>query len=176
MTDNLPVEAKDAAEAAVLKALQEGVDDPEELRRLAGLPTLVAVKRTIDKLSIRKEYHRSLDKNQVTMDLIVAGLKDLLDSQSPQIRLSALKALMSSIGLNKFEDVSVGGKDWEDALLRMQKANDPARNNAIDADYDVKVPTPPVEVQDVREAERKLAKEIFGKEHERPDQPGPGQA
>ena len=149
----------DPAQEAILEAVSNGITDPEQLRQLAGLPTLAAVKRTIDKLSIRREFHLALDKNQMSLEWLVKGIKDIADNGKETNRLAAFRMLLGSMGLNKFDDIAVQGKDWEEALLKLSRAQDPARQGA-DIEYDVKVPEMPQEMKKIRAEEKKIVQEM----------------
>ena len=44
----------------LLKALTQGITDPKELRKISGLGKVADVYRTLDKMALRKEYHKAL--------------------------------------------------------------------------------------------------------------------
>jgi len=152
-------------EDRIMDAIRGGVRDPEEMRRLSGLPTVAAVQRTVDKMSIRRDYHDALRDNGMTLDWMAKGIKDIADSPTARdsVRLTAFRTLLGSLGLDRMDDIAVQGKDWEETLLRLAKQDDPARK-AIEMkspeDYEVKAPPTPPEVSAMRQADHATAREM----------------
>lgn len=106
-----------AAQDIILRAMARGITDPKELQKLAGLQNVAQVHRTIDKLSIRQEYHKALEAHGISMGFIVGELKALISgSDDDRLRLTALQVVIKSLGLDKYEDQQVSGKDWEQTI------------------------------------------------------------
>jgi len=66
----------------LLKAMMEGTTNPKELRDAAHMSSVAEVYRSLDKLSLRKEYHEALNRNGVSMDKIVSGIKDIAENSA----------------------------------------------------------------------------------------------
>lgn len=151
----------------LLKALSEGVTDPKELKEAAGLSKIADVYRSLDKLSIRKEYHNALVSNGVDLDFIVGGFKELAECGNDKIRLGSLNSLLKSIGLDKYEKQEESGKSWEEEILKV--ADEQA--NVIEGeiveedeikDYEIDRPdTPALELKRQNE-EKRLGRELYG--------------
>ena len=81
----------------LLKAMQVS-DDPKVLRDAIGVRAVADVVRTLDKLTIRKEYHESLSRKGVSLDYIVEGIKSIADtSPKDATKLKALQTLLRSV-------------------------------------------------------------------------------
>jgi hypothetical protein len=59
----------DIQQKMLLKALQI-TQDPKKLREMIGVKTVAEVYRTLDKMSMRKEYHNALAKSGISFDFI----------------------------------------------------------------------------------------------------------
>ena len=150
----------------LLKAMQTTID-PKELRRMVGLKTVADVYRTLDKLAIRKEYHEALARNEVTLDSIVSGIKNIADtSYKDATKLKAYQVLLRSIGLDKYEDQEDTGKSWEEVLVKITEKEEDDRKESdgkeiVDVQYEVNIPVPPDEETKRREVDRELAKQLY---------------
>lgn len=157
-------------QALLLKAMQV-TSDPKKLKEMIGVKTVAEVYRTLDKLQIRKDYHRALAQNDVTLDLIVRELKDIaVQGEKDGDRIKALQTLLKSVGLEKYETVEEVGGNWEEALLKaVDKKKDeeisklPAGNVTNDEieDYEVVEPKTPNAIAKMQEEEREMAKSIY---------------
>lgn len=148
-----------AAQDIILRAMAKGITDPKELKKLAGLQSIAQVHRTIDKLSIRQEYHRALESHGISMGFIVGELKSIISgNDDDRIRLQALQTVIKSLGLDKYEEQQVSGKDWEQTILAAANT----QKEIPVAEYDVIEPKKPDEMIAARKAETQLAKEIYG--------------
>lgn len=153
------------AQNLLLKALSKGVTDPEELKKAAGLKRVADVYRTLDKIAIRKEYHDALARNEIDLDFITKGFKDLAESSSDKIKLGSLNALLKSLGLDKYEKQEETGKSWEEEILKISET----KKDVIDGeivednieDYEVAVPDVPVETLKRQVEEKKLGKDLY---------------
>jgi hypothetical protein len=107
-----------AQQLMLLKALRV-TQDPKKLRELIGVKTVADVYRTLDKITMRKEYHAALAKAGVTFDYIVTNIKDEIDNaEKAADRLAGLGMILKSIGLASYDETALGGGGWEDALLK----------------------------------------------------------
>lgn len=149
----------------LIKALSEGVTNPEELRKLAGLEKVADVYRSLDKLAIRKEYHEALARSGISLDYIVSKIKDLADNaEKDDVKLHSLQTLLKSLGLEKYEQQEGKGKSWEELIMQIEKKKEPDKKNVLDGDaeYEVKIPQVPEREKKVREIEESMGKELYG--------------
>lgn len=148
----------------LLKALQV-TQDPKKLRQLMGVKTVADVYRTLDKMSIRKEYHEALSRAGFDLDKVVKGIADIAEgAEKDDTRLKAYQTILKSIGLDKYDsnDTPSGGT-WEEELLKSVEATkDMALPAAIEADYEVAPVEVPDKMKKLREEEDELTKSIYG--------------
>ena len=154
------------AQNILLKALSQGVTDPNELRKIAGLNKVADVYRSLDKLAIRKEYHEALVENGVDLDFITKGLKRLAEEGTDKIQLGSFNTLLKSIGLDKYEKQEESGKSWEEEILKVAKVKDDVIDGEIIEDkvkdYKVIVPEIPAEELTRQIEEKKLGRDLYG--------------
>ncbi|MCK5616271.1 hypothetical protein KAR91_81165, partial [Candidatus Pacearchaeota archaeon] len=135
-----------------------------------GAKHMAEVYRTLDKLSIRKEYHQALVRQGISLDFIIGGVKDIAINAKDKTALAAFQTLLKSVGMDKYEDVAQGTRGWEDLILDAEKKN----NERIDAgkepeviestEYTVVEPKIPQEVLDKQSEELELADQLYGKQ------------
>lgn len=143
----------------ILKALSQGITDPNELRRISGLGKVAEVYRTLDKMALRKEYHQALAKAEIDFDFIVTGIKNLAStSESDKVKLASFQTLMKSLGLDKYDKQEESGRGWEEVIM---DASENGENKVIIADYEVNVPEVPTAELKRREDEKKFADELY---------------
>lgn len=113
----------------LLNAISKGVTDPKSLKNLAGLRSVTQVYKTLDKMSIRKEYHEALYNAGVDMPFIVDGLKKLCsNAKSDSVRLRGFEIFLKSLGVDDYDKSETGGTAWEDTLLKtIEKNNEESR-------------------------------------------------
>jgi hypothetical protein len=149
----------------LLKAMQV-TTDPNELRKMIGVKTVADVYRTLDKLSIRKEYHEALFSHGLTLDYIVNGIKGIIENPmtSSAVKLKSLQSLLKSVGLDKYEKQEDVGKSWEELLLQ-HNDNKPKELNSGNKkiNYEVKEPPIPESERVKREKEKGLAEGLYGR-------------
>jgi len=148
----------------LIKALSEGVTEPEELRKIAHLDKVADVYRSLDKLAIRREYHDALARNGISLDYIVDNIKELAEgAKSDSTKLKSLEILLRSLGLEKYEESEVGGKGWEDIIIEAEekKASDVKSKRLDVSDYTVITPETPEKEKKTRERERAMGKELY---------------
>lgn len=149
----------------LLKAMQV-TDNPQELRRAIGVKAVADVIRTLDKLTIRKEYHESLSRQGVSLDFIVGGIKNIAQTSKDSTSLKAYQTLLRSIGLERYENIEDKGKGWEEMLVEMQQDKiNGVEPEAIEAeidDYEVNVPQLPAAEAARRKEEQDLGRQLYG--------------
>lgn len=149
----------------LLKALSQGITDPNELRKIAGLNRVADVYRSLDKLAIRKEYHEALVKNGIDFDFITRGLKDLAENSTDKIKLGSFNVLLKSVGLDKYEKQEETGKSWEEEILKVAKVKDDVIDGEIVKDdiedYEVMVPEVPADEVIRQEEEKKMGRDLY---------------
>lgn len=147
-----------AQQIMLLKALRV-TQDPKKLKEIIGVRSLAEVYRTLDKIVIRKEYHAALAKLGISFDYIVENLKKEVDTgEKASDRLKAISILLKSIGLDKYEETSIGGGGWEEALLKLSEGNS---KNTIEGEYEVIQPTVPNEVRIAKEKEKQEGRSLY---------------
>lgn len=153
----------------LLKALQV-TQDPNKLRQMIGVKTVAEVYRTLDKMSMRKEYHEALARAGISFDYVVQGLKDIADAgEKDSDRLKAFQTILKSLGMDKYdatEDTS--GGTWEEELLKAIENGGaksralPEANNVDDIPtYHVEVPEVPAHMKELRESEERMTDGIY---------------
>lgn len=153
----------------LLEKALDATSDPKKMKQMMGVRTAAEVFRTLDKISMRKEYHRALDRAGISFDFLVQNIKDLGErSESDKVRLAALQILLKSLGMEKYDVADAGGGgDWEETLLK--KMND-EKDRALPAgtpaeeivDYEVSAPPMPDSAKALRDKERKIGESLYG--------------
>ena len=145
----------------LLKALQI-TQDPKKLKELIGVRTVAEVYRTLDKIAMRKEYHNALSKLGITFEYVAEGIKKEIDTAGKSSdRLKALNMILKSIGLDKYEESSIGGGSWEDALLKIKSEKDTEGKKLEIKEYKVIEPMMPEHVRLAKEKANKESREIY---------------
>ena len=151
----------------LLKALTY-TTDLDELKDIAKFHSKVEVLRSLDKLSIRKEYHNALVKNGLDLDYIVTEIKRITDEGgSEKVKLSALQGVLKSLGLEKYDIMETQGKNWEEILLQIHDREKGAKEipgkteGSIKGDYEVITPEIPEEERVRREQNKDMEKSIY---------------
>lgn len=149
----------------LLKAMQVTVD-PRELRKMTGLRTVAALYRTLDKLAIRREYQEALAMHGLTVDNLVKGLKQLLDSTKDQkIKLQIYTLLFKTLGIDQYVMEEDGDDSSWELMKNLQKsaAEKQAEKNIYEVkEYEVAVPSVPKEEEKKEKIERETARSIYG--------------
>jgi hypothetical protein len=148
----------------LLKALSQGITDPKELKKISGLGRVADVYRSLDKLSIRKEYHQALVDNKVDLGFIVKGLKSLSQrSDSDVVKLNSFQTFLKSLGLDKYEKQEDSGKGWEEAIIEASEKGDD-KEDIIEGEYEVNIPETPDSESDRQNRENKIGKDLYAKD------------
>lgn len=155
--------AQHSQQVILLKALQV-TTDPKKLRQMMGVRTVAEVYRTLDKLAMRKEYHAALERSGISFDYITNGLKNIADTGfKDSDKLNALKVLLKSLGMEKYEASDQGSSGtWEEELLKtLEQKKEVKALSAPDTEYDVKVPEMPEAMKKMRQKEAEITKGIY---------------
>lgn len=152
-------------EMMLLKAMRM-TSDPKILMKMTGLKSIADISRTFDKISMRKEYHRALNKHGMSFEWIARGLKaDADNADKAADRIKAFQIILKSLGMDTYEDIPSDTGGWEDMVL---KASEESRSSLpspssdpIDIEYDVVQPKIPKDMENMREKENKQGKSIY---------------
>jgi len=134
---------------------------------MIGVKHVADVFRTLDKMSMRKEYHTALAKQWLTFDYIVSGIKKIADGSmvKDDVKLKAYTTLLKSLGMDKYEESSSGGWSWEDLLIdKSEKKIDEIegpKQDTVDADYEVVKPEMPERLKKKKEEETADAHRLY---------------
>lgn len=155
----------------LLKGLTETLD-LDELQKIAHFKSKAEVLETMDKIKMRKEFHRALAKHGVDMDSIAGRLSDLIDSDDEKTALKALKTVMKSIGIDKYDDVEDKDKNWEEVVVQIEKEKrkqgvsddelpGDAPSDKEDMVYEVDEPDKPDFVEEKEEKDQALGESLY---------------
>lgn len=152
----------------LLKAMQV-TQDPKQLKQMLGLRSVAEVYRTLDKISMRKEYHEALGRQGISFDFIVEGIKKVAsDGFKDSDKLKAFQTLLKSVGLDRYEkEAGVGAGTWEDALLKSienEKENPKLIEGKVIPEYEVDIPDIPESTKKKRELEKEITGTIYDAE------------
>lgn len=148
----------------LLKALQV-TSDPKKLKEMIGVRTVAEVYRTLDKMAIRKEFHRALDRAGISFDFIVGGIQRIASTaEKDSDRLKAFDILLKTLGLDKYEDTGTGGGSWEETMLKALEAKNEVKElpPAPNEDYVVKPPVIPESVKKQQQKEDETMNTLYG--------------
>lgn len=148
----------------LLKALKI-TQNPDELRKMIGVKKVADVFRTLDKLSLRKEFHKALVKSGIDFEYIVGGLKTEAETAIKSAdRIKVYQTLLKSLGMDSYDDASEGGGKWEEDLIKKIE-EDKQKQKLLEepnGEYYVNMPEVPESVKRKKEAEKELGKSIYG--------------
>ena len=148
----------------LLKALQV-TQDPKKLRQILGMKAVADVYRTLDKLTMRKEYHEALARAGISFDFMVGGIKEIaLTGFKDGDKLKAYQTLLKSVGMDTYKEESSGVTGtWEEVLLKKieEDKKETIPQLAAPAPYEVKQPIVPESVKKAQEEEREMTSSIY---------------
>lgn len=145
----------------LLKALRI-TQDPKKLREMIGVKTVADVYRTLDKIALRKEYHSALSKLGITFDYVAKNIKKEIDTaEKASDRLAGLNMILKSMGMDKYEESTIGGGSWEDALLQVRKVEESKGETPKMLEYEVVEPMMPENVRLAKEKANEEAKGLY---------------
>jgi len=156
--------AQDTSKQIMLLKALKVTQDPNKLRELIGVRAVADVYRTLDKIAMRKEYHSALARLGISFDYIVKNIKSEIDGgEKASDRLTALKMLLQSLGMDKYDETAIGGGGWEDVLqeLREKKEKNGKEDQPSLKEYKVEVPEMPESVKKAKEEANKDSKELY---------------
>ena len=145
-------------------------DDFDELKQIAKFKSKAGVLRTLDKLAMREEFHKALERHGLDINSIVGKLAELTESEDEKVVLKTMKTLMKAIGIDKYEDHDGGDSSWEEILLEIQQEE---RKQASEDgeelpepqgqsfEYEVDKPDKPQEVIEAEKEEEDLGQSIY---------------
>ncbi len=149
----------------LLKALKV-TQDPKELKQMIGVRTVADVYRTLDKMALRKDFHRALEAQGLSFDYILTGIKNIAEDANAKddVKLKAYLALLKSLGMDKYEESQSGGWSWEDLLLEEQSWNIPSLPEVVEkeVEYEVSMPEMPESLRKKKEEEKEDANSLYG--------------
>ena len=140
--------------------------DPNELKKIIGVRTVAEVYRTLDKMAMRKEYHKALAENDISFNYLVQQLKNEMEGEKGSDRIKAIQIIMKSIGMDKYEEHEISGGSWEDQVIKKVE-QEKGKPKAIEAKYEVKLPKVPESVQKNMAEEKKRAGDMYSDIYER---------
>jgi hypothetical protein len=155
--------ANKVQESLLLKAMGKS-DNPKVWKKMAGIQKMSELWKTLDKLSIRKEYHKALVRNGVDLDTIVEGIADIAKNGTETNRLKAWQTFLKSVGMDEYKiEEGGGGTGWED-MMRNIIEESPNGKSELDTgieEYDVIEPEIPEEEQERMKEEREVGKSLY---------------
>lgn len=159
-----------AQQIFLLKALKI-TNDPKKLKDMIGVRTVADVYRTLDKMVLRKEFHKALYDSGIDFGYIVSGLRKEAElAEKSADRIKVYQTLLRSLGMDKYEDAGDGGSQWEDTLVKKleEDRKKGVKNEEIKElssgvkEYDVVLPDIPESVKRKQEEEREVGRSIYG--------------
>lgn len=164
-TNRYRINAPQRGEQVVLLKAMQISNDPKKWRDMMGVKSVADVYRTLDKLSIRTEYHDALSRAGFSLDKVVQGIQEIAESsEKDDTRLKAYQTILKSIGLDKYEaSEAPSGGTWEEELLKsIEKSKTDTSLEKPDIEYEVDVPEVPESVKKLRQEESDLTDSIYG--------------
>ena len=153
-----------AQQLMLLKALRV-TQDPKKLREMIGVRTVADVYRTLDKMAMRKEYHAALIRSGISFDYLIEKTKEEIESGNAKSadKLNAIKMLLKSLGMEKYEQEGIAGGNWEDLLMKATEKEDSKKIEAPKTQevYEVKAPKTPDSVKKIKDREKKIGQSLY---------------
>ena len=146
----------------LLKAMQV-TSDPQKMKQLAGMKTVAEVHRTLDKMSLRKEYHEALARQGIDLDSIIGGIKEISEKgDSDRVRLDGYKTLLKSLGLDEYkESLSDSGKNWEELVKEVSQEEMDGKEDTETEEYEVQQPQIPEQEKEKMDEEYQIGKGLY---------------
>jgi hypothetical protein len=142
--------------------------DPNKLRQMIGVRTVADVFRTLDKLVLRKEYHKALVKSGVDFGFIIEGIKqECLTGSKSSDRLKGYQILLKSMGMDTYDDNKTEGSGgWEDALQKVIAEKEKEKQieapvDTMEGEYEVKQPVLPESVKIIKSLEEAEGRGLY---------------
>jgi len=160
-----------AQQIFLLKALKV-TNDPKKLAQMIGVKKVADVYRTLDKMVLRKEFHKALYDSGIDFGYIVNGLKiEAATAEKSADRIKVYQTLLKSLGMDKYDDVGDGGSQWEDTLVKkmeqdkkdkLENKDKPKEISSGVEEYEVVMPEVPESVRARQKEEGDIGKSIYG--------------
>jgi hypothetical protein len=133
-------------------AALQNTGDPLKLKEIIGAKTVAEVYRTLDKLTIRREFHDALTKAGITFEFLIEGIKrEAIGGDKSADRLKAFEMLLKTLGLDKYDDVQSGAaSSWEERLLKAIEGHEEVLNENVQKDLRLSSPMPLPSPEDYR--------------------------
>jgi hypothetical protein len=150
----------------LLKAMKT-TQDPKKLAQMSGIRTVAEVFRTLDKMAMRREFHRAFERLEIDFDFILKGIKEECTGASKASdRLKAYQILLRSLGMDSYkEKVTEGGGGWEEALQKISTKENGQEQLSLPVaeqeEYEVERPEIPDSVKQKRDLENKEGKGLY---------------
>lgn len=161
---NSPIRANFEKQNLLLKGMLVHAGDLKQASKYAGIKTMAEAYRTLDRLALRKGYYEALDRHDISLDFIVAGIKNVaVNGDLDSVKLKALQVLLKTLGLDSYGKDEEGGKGWEEIIAKAAKERGNTADKLPEAGgkYAVNIPTPPQEEIIKRKEESDLGKELY---------------
>jgi hypothetical protein len=150
----------------IYDSLSEASGSPLKLKEIIGAKTVAEVYRTLDKLTIRREFHDALTKAGITFEFLIEGIKrEAIGGDKSMDRLKAYEMLLKTLGLDKYDDVNTGTtSSWEERLLKAIEGHEGALDENVTpshtklTNYSVVIPQIPSSMK----AKKREAEEMEG--------------
>ena len=135
-----------------------------EAGQYAGIKRKVDLYRTFDRLSVRKDYQEALMEEGITPSFLAKSLKFKVENEDKDAtQLEALKVLLRSMGLDKYEKEEEESKGWEQAVTDYMDNQNLLPTAPKKTVYEVKRPEIPESARKAREEDSVLGKELYDK-------------
>lgn len=151
----------------LIKAL-ENTTDPLKLKQIISAKSVADVYRTLDKLSIRREFHDALTRAGITFEFLIEGIKrEALGGDKSADRLKAYEMLLKTLGLDKYDDVSSAStSSWEERLLKAINEHEGVLEEDVpssvpETDYSVEIPQIPLSAKEKKKANDEMESSFF---------------
>lgn len=117
----------------IYDSLSEASGSPLKLKEIIGAKTVAEVYRTLDKLTIRREFHDALTKAGITFEFLIEGIKrEAIGGDKSMDRLKAYEMLLKTLGLDKYDDINTGTtSSWEERLLKAIEGHESALDENV---------------------------------------------
>lgn len=152
-------------ENRLLKGIVIHPDNMRAAAKFAGIRTMADAYRTLDRLSLRKDYQQTLATHGVDMNFIVTELKGLaIGADLDSTRLKAIQVFLKSLGLDSYGKEEEGATGWEKTvgdLIKKENRQTASELLAAQVPYAVNRPVIPDSVIGERQKEDRLGKELY---------------
>lgn len=163
-TNNFKKSSNSSSQQVFLKDALQVSKDPEKFRELLTVKTVADVYKTLDKISMRKEYHAALSRRGISFDYLIGGLKTVIENgEKDGDRVKALQILLKSVGVDKYDESSGAGVGtWEETLLKtIEEKGTKQLKASTSGEYEVIRPVMPESVVKQRKEEEEIMRTMY---------------